>query len=43
MIKEIETRRSIRKYIDKQVEDEKIIQLLESARLALSGSIGISL
>lgn len=38
MIKEIETRRSIRKYIDKPVEDEKIIQLLESARLAPSGS-----
>lgn len=38
MIKEIKMRRSIRKYIDKQVEDEKIIQLLESARLAPSGS-----
>lgn len=38
MIKEMETRRSIRKYIDKAVEDEKIIQLLESARLAPSGS-----
>ena len=38
MIKEIKTRRSIRKYIDKPVEDEKIIQLLESARLAPSGS-----
>lgn len=37
MIKEIETRRSIRKYIDKSVEDEKIVQLLESARLAPSG------
>jgi len=30
-------RRSIRKYIDKPVEDEKVIQLLESARLAPSG------
>lgn len=38
MIKEIETRRSIRKYINKPVEDEKILQLLESARLAPSGS-----
>lgn len=38
MLKEIEIRRSIRKYIDKSVEDEKIIQLLESARLAPSGS-----
>lgn len=38
MIKEIKMRRSIRKYINKQVEDEKIISLLESARLAPSGS-----
>lgn len=38
MVKEIRTRRSIRKYIDKPVEDEKIFQLLESARLAPSGS-----
>jgi nitroreductase len=38
MIKEIKRRRSIRKYIDKAVEDEKIIKLLESARLAPSGS-----
>jgi len=38
MIKEIKMRRSIRKYIDKLVEDEKIIKLLESARLAPSGS-----
>ena len=38
MIKEIEMRRSIRKYIDKQVENEKIIELLESARLAPSGN-----
>lgn len=38
MIKEIEMRRSIRKYIDKQVENEKITELLESARLAPSGN-----
>lgn len=38
MIKEMETRRSIRKYINKQVEDEKILQLIESARIAPSGS-----
>lgn len=38
MIKEIETRRSIRKYIDKPVENEKITELLESARLAPSGN-----
>jgi nitroreductase len=38
MIKEIKRRRSIRKYINKAVEDEKIIKLLESARLAPSGS-----
>lgn len=38
MIKEIEMRRSIRKYMDKSVEDDKIIHLLESARLAPSGS-----
>jgi nitroreductase len=38
MINEIKERRSIRKYINKPVEDEKIIQLLESARLAPSGS-----
>lgn len=38
MIKEIKTRRSIRNYIDKPVEDEKIIMLIESARLAPSGS-----
>ncbi|GCD11822.1 nitroreductase family protein [Clostridium tagluense] len=38
MIKEIETRRSIRKYKNKPVEDEKILQLLESARIAPSGS-----
>jgi nitroreductase len=38
MLEEIKIRRSIRKYIDKTVEDEKIVQLLESARLAPSGS-----
>lgn len=38
MIKAIEDRRSIRKYIDKSVEDEKLLQILESARLAPSGS-----
>jgi nitroreductase len=38
MMKEIESRRSIRKYKDKPVEDEKIMQLLESSRLAPSGS-----
>ncbi len=38
MIKAIEDRRSIRKYMDKPVEDEKLIQILESARLAPSGS-----
>ncbi|MCB2359745.1 nitroreductase family protein [Clostridium estertheticum] len=38
MIKEIKMRRSIRKYSNKQVEDDKIISLLESARLAPSGS-----
>lgn len=38
MIKEIRTRRSIRKYKDKPVDDEKITQMLESARLAPSGS-----
>ncbi len=38
MIKEIEMRRSIRKYIDKEVESEKITELLEGARLAPSGN-----
>ncbi len=37
MLKQFETRRSIRKYSDRPVEDEKIIQLLEGARLAPSG------
>lgn len=35
---EIDMRRSIRQYLDKPVEDERIRQLLESARLAPSGS-----
>ncbi|MBP2651387.1 MAG: nitroreductase family protein [Firmicutes bacterium] len=38
MLEQIKTRRSIRKYLDKSVEDEKIIQIIESARLAPSGS-----
>lgn len=37
-MKQIEARRSIRKYTNKLVEDEKITKLLESARLAPSGS-----
>ncbi|WP_407308929.1 nitroreductase family protein [Desulfosporosinus sp. SB140] len=37
MIKQIKIRRSIRKYLDKPVDDELIMQLLESARLAPSG------
>lgn len=37
MIEQIKIRRSIRRYLDKPVEDDKIIQLLESARLAPSG------
>ncbi len=38
MINEIRTRRSIRKYTDQPVSDEAVMQLLESARLAPSGS-----
>lgn len=38
MMKEIELRRSIRKYMNKDVEDDKIVKLIESARLAPSGS-----
>ena len=38
MLKEIENRRSVRKYLNKKVEKEKLVQLLESARLAPSGS-----
>ena len=37
MLKQIENRRSIRKYLNKKVEKEKLDQLLESARLAPSG------
>ncbi|MCL2544330.1 MAG: nitroreductase family protein [Clostridia bacterium] len=38
MIKEIAIRKSTRKYNDTPVDDAKIMQLLESARLAPSGS-----
>lgn len=38
MIKEIEIRRSIRKYADQPVENEKITEVLESGRLAPSGN-----
>ncbi|MBD5637908.1 nitroreductase family protein [Clostridium botulinum] len=38
MLEEMRSRRSIRKYMDKPVEDEKIIELIESARIAPSGS-----
>ena len=38
MIKEIEERRSIRKYKNIQVEEEKIREILESGRIAPSGS-----
>ncbi|WP_343339200.1 FMN reductase [NAD(P)H] [Terrisporobacter petrolearius] len=38
MLDEIIDRRSIRKYLNKNVEDEKIISLIESGRLAPSGS-----
>ena len=38
MIKEISTRKSTRKYNNTPVEDTKIMELLESARLAPSGS-----
>lgn len=37
-MKEIELRRSVRKYKNKTVEEEKIINLIESARKAPSGS-----
>jgi nitroreductase len=37
-MEEIGKRRSIRKYKDKKIEDEKIAALIESARLAPSGS-----
>jgi nitroreductase len=38
MLNEIRTRRSIRKYTDQPVSAEMVTQLLESARLAPSGS-----
>lgn len=38
MIEQIGVRRSIRKYLTKAVEDEKIMQILDSARHAPSGS-----
>jgi nitroreductase len=38
MIKEIQTRKSTRKYKDTPVSDEKIMEIIESARLAPSGS-----
>ncbi len=38
IIKAIDARRSIRKYKNQEVEEEKINELLESARLAPSGS-----
>ena len=38
MIKEIAGRKSTRRYQDKAVSDEQILQLLQSARLAPSGS-----
>jgi nitroreductase len=37
-LEQIENRRSIRKYQNRKVEKEKIVQILESARLAPSGS-----
>jgi len=37
MIKQIENRRSTRKYLNKKVEKEKLAHILESARLAPSG------
>ena len=38
MLEQIENRRSIRKYLNKKIEKEKVVQVLESARLAPSGS-----
>lgn len=37
-LKQIEERRSVRKYKNMEVENEKLLQILESARLAPSGS-----
>ncbi|MDF2536405.1 MAG: hypothetical protein K0R18_2567, partial [Bacillales bacterium] len=33
MLEQIENRRSIRKYLNKKIEKEKVVQVLESARL----------
>ncbi|MDF3001811.1 MAG: nitroreductase [Bacillota bacterium] len=38
MLKQIENRRSVRKYFNQKIESEKLTQILESARLAPSGS-----
>lgn len=38
MIKQIETRRSIRKYVSRPIDDKIIESILEAARLAPSGS-----
>lgn len=37
MLEQIKNRRSIRRYLDKPVDDDTIIRLIESARLAPSG------
>lgn len=37
MLREITERRSVRKYLDQPVEKEKIVQMVESARMAPSG------
>jgi len=38
MLKAIEQRRSVRKYLDQPVEEDKLLAVLEAARLAPSGS-----
>jgi nitroreductase len=38
MLKQIEMRRSVRKYLDQAVEEEKLLYLLESARVSPSGN-----
>ena len=38
MIKEIQNRKSTRRYLETPVDDETVLQLIESARLAPSGS-----
>jgi nitroreductase len=38
MMQEIQDRRSIRKYTDRKIDEKTILQLIESARLAPSGS-----